>query len=372
MATSIQVTCFLANPKTTSSKNDYLKKLSRIVGGSDANDGEWPWQVSLQYDGNHTCGGTLISNQWVMTAAHCVEWTSNYYSFSVVLGMYQLNTPSFHEIRRYLDEVIIHPDYIGVLTRGDIALLKLSAPVSYTPYIQAVRLPDETSNSPCGLDCWTTGWGVRDSSWVTENLTLQEVEVPLIDHVTCDLFYHVWSSVNASTVIVHDYQICAGYLDGKKDSCQGDSGGPLVCKVQGCWYQVGIVSWDVGCGYSYRPGVYSLVPNYQQWIQQYVPNLKFTNLTNIQPDMKCLDLPPGAATSKSRLSSNIQKFNENCNSGFWRAELEETSGKRGWSATRDMESDSYRGHLKGIDIEGPNVRHPSERHKTEEKSALSG
>ncbi|XP_044160578.1 serine protease 33-like [Bufo gargarizans] len=291
------VTCVLANPTSTSSKNDYLKKLSRIVGGSNANDGEWPWQVSLQYEGNHICGGTLISNQWVMTAAHCVEWTSDYDSFSVVLGMYQLNTPSFHEIQLYLDEVIIHPDYIGVLTRGDIALLKLSAPVSYTPYIQAVRLPDETSNFPCGLDCWTTGWGATDSGWGNENLTLQEVEVPLIDHVTCDQLYHVWSSVNASTIIIHDYQICAGYLDGKKDSCQGDSGGPLVCKVQGSWYQVGIVSWGEGCGSPYRPGVYSLVPNYQQWIQQYVPDLKFMKLTNIQPDMKCFDLPPDADAS---------------------------------------------------------------------------
>ncbi|XP_075175966.1 transmembrane protease serine 9-like [Anomaloglossus baeobatrachus] len=285
-------------PTTTSSKNIDPTASSRIVGGADADDGEWPWQVSVQYEGFHICGGTLISDQWVMSAAHCFEWGTNPSNVTIVLGMYQLYKPSSHEIFSTVNQIIIYPEYNGFMSKGDIALVKLSAPVIYTPYIQAIRLPDETSNFPCGLDCWTTGWGQTNTGLLPDNGTLQEVVVPLIDHVTCDELYHVWSPQYAGTILIHDYEICAGYIDGQKDSCQGDSGGPLMCKVQGAWYQAGIVSWGDGCGGPYRPGIYSLVSIYRWWIQQYVPNLKFTKLTNIKPDRECLSFISSPASSQ--------------------------------------------------------------------------
>ncbi|MEE6523139.1 hypothetical protein FKM82_021876 [Ascaphus truei] len=120
---------------------------------------------------------------------------------------------------------------------------------------------------------------------------------PLIDSVTCDEMYHVGSSVSTSSIIIQEEKICAGYKEGQKDSCQGDSGGPLVCKVQGAWFQAGIVSGGEGCAISNRPGVYTLVTVYESWISSYVPEVKFIKLQNIpQPSTKCVR---GISTSSS-------------------------------------------------------------------------
>ncbi|XP_075687741.1 serine protease 27-like, partial [Rhinoderma darwinii] len=270
---------------------------NRIYGGTDSEEGEWPWQVSVQNNDSHICGGSLISNQWVMSAAHCFEGNTDPTFIKVILGMHQLDHPTAHEIAATVDQIIPHPEFIKIGSKGDIALMKLSSPVNYTQYIQTLRLPDESSVFPCGLSCWTTGWGATENGSSPANGILQKVSVPLINHETCDQLYHVSSAENTSSVLVHDYEICAGFIDGKKDSCPGDSGGPLACRVQGAWYQAGVVSWGEGCGAPFRPGVYSLVPMYQRWIQQYVPNLEFTKLTNIPTSKEgCLNFISSSAS----------------------------------------------------------------------------
>ncbi|XP_068103319.1 serine protease 33-like [Hyperolius riggenbachi] len=256
---------------------------SRIVGGTDAVDGAWPWQIVLYYNGRFLCGGSLIAPQWIMSAAHCFQGRSTAY-YRVYLGLYQLDVASPHTVTRTLIHSIVNSQYTSTGEVGDIALAQLSSPVNYTDYIMPICLPSSSVTFPSGLDCWVTGWGTTSSGGsLPVNGTLQEVMTPLIDSTTCDSMYHINSSESASTVIVQSDTICSGYTDGGKDSCQGDSGGPLVCKVGGVWYEAGIVSWGEGCAEAYRPGVYTLVTAYQAWISSYVqvPFYNVTNMTNI-------------------------------------------------------------------------------------------
>ncbi|XP_056392700.1 transmembrane protease serine 9-like [Hyla sarda] len=254
---------------------------NRIYGGTDAQEGEWPWQVSLQADGSHFCGGSLISSQWVLSAAHCFEGNLDPASYKVKLGLYNLNSPTSYEITANVEQIIPHPDFVKIRDKGDMALIKLSSPVSLNQYIQTIRLPDESSIFSCGYYCWVTGWGATENASSPSNGILQKVSVPLINYKTCDQLYHVDSPYNASTVVIHDYEICAGFVDGKKDSCQGDSGGPLVCNIQNVWYQAGVVSWGEDCGVPFRPGVYSRVAIYQNWIKQYVPDVVFSTVPTV-------------------------------------------------------------------------------------------
>ncbi|XP_078508703.1 serine protease 27-like isoform X1 [Lissotriton helveticus] len=251
---------------------------NRIVGGQDAVKGEWPWQASVQVDGRHICGGTLITDSWVVSAAHCYYGHSYAQSsYKVCMGMYQLSSSNPNSVCSEVKSIIYNTLYTATGTPGDILLLELNTKVNYTNFIMPICLPNSTVEFPSGLNCWVTGWGnIASSTPLLYPMTMQEVMVPLIDQPTCDYLYHKGSSVSSMKPIILSDMICAGYVNGGKDSCQGDSGGPLVCAEDGgTWFLAGIVSWGFGCALANRPGVYTRVTAYTEWIQRYVTNVTF-------------------------------------------------------------------------------------------------
>uniref|UniRef100_A0A8D0GS25 Peptidase S1 domain-containing protein n=1 Tax=Sphenodon punctatus TaxID=8508 RepID=A0A8D0GS25_SPHPU len=226
---------------------------NRIVGGEDAAQGAWPWQISLQYDNQHICGGTLINSQWVLTAAHCFPGPDPHPSPQAICSL---------SLSGSLGNVA-----------GDVALVKLEQPIRFTPHLLPACLPDARVPFPPGTSCWVTGWGApKDGALLPAPQTLQQLRVPLIGTMDCDTLYHIGSGTRPEIREVYNDMICAGYAKGQQDACQGDSGGPLVCEQDGAWFVAGIVSWGTGCALSNRPGVYTRVGAYQDWIQQQLPN----------------------------------------------------------------------------------------------------
>uniref|UniRef100_A0A8D2JAP7 Peptidase S1 domain-containing protein n=1 Tax=Varanus komodoensis TaxID=61221 RepID=A0A8D2JAP7_VARKO len=241
----------------------------RIVGGQPASEGSWPWQVSILHNYEPVCGGSLISEQWVVSAAHCFfhNLDAAYVTFPLFIHFqtYKLADPSPNMIISDVEEIISHPDYAGYDgSMGDIALMKLKSPVNFTDYILPICLPDASVNFFPGERCWITGWGqILQGESLQAPQTLQELEVPIISRDECNNLYNTTDEMNP----IKADMICAGYPEGGKDACQGDSGGPLACKRDAVWTLAGVVSWGDGCAKPNHPGVYTLVPFYADWIQ---------------------------------------------------------------------------------------------------------
>ncbi|XP_062339611.1 tryptase-like [Osmerus eperlanus] len=234
---------------------------SSIMGGEDAPVGHWPWMAQLTiYNGldrKNYCGGTLISDEWVLTAAHCLDDEDlNLGGSSVRLGLLSLEGPSEYDLG--ISYTVSHPDYEEEysLLLHDIALVKLSVKVTFTSSVAPVHLLGLQETFAQHSECWITGWGhVANNEPLDGKRTLQQAKVPIVKQSACkDAFPGVTSDM-----------LCAGDL--KHLACLGDSGGPLVCgTAQGRFVQVGIVSFGPSeCGF---PGVYTRVDKYTQFIKE--------------------------------------------------------------------------------------------------------
>lgn len=244
----------------------YLNRPDRIVGGEPVPEGDALWQVSIQsLSGHHFCGGTLVAEQWVVTAAHCT-FVYSPEEMRVVLGTNQL---SFDNKRVHVEKVIRNANYNQYTMENDIALFKLKIdereecggiPLSMET---SEELRDDTDN------CRVTGFGRLSSGGATSD-TMMGAAVPLRTSDDCQ------AAFPAPDYVINAGHVCAG--GGDTDACQGDSGGPLVCCNEGAKLRalecrlVGVTSWGVGCATPGLPGVYTKVAHYQQWLEEQMSN----------------------------------------------------------------------------------------------------
>jgi len=234
--------------------------LTRIVGGREAVPNSWPWLVSLQYHGSHFCGGTLIDEYHVLTAAHCLQdGTMLNAGFTIVAGLHsqsQLNSQRVQ--RKQIATIVNHEGYNEYTDENDIAIIRLASPVTVNSYVNFACLPgpDPALNN----NVMIAGWGTTSFEGRLSD-SLRQADILIMD--VCKQVYR----------FDEKKQMCAGNYQYSKDSCQGDSGGPLMYEVNGQWTVSGVVSYGDECAKLYRPGVYTRVSYYVPWIQRITSRL---------------------------------------------------------------------------------------------------
>ncbi|XP_006079900.3 transmembrane protease serine 11D isoform X2 [Bubalus bubalis] len=229
----------------------------RIMGGTKAEEGDWPWQVSLQWSSSHHCGGALISNRYILSAAHCFRSYSDPRQWIATFG-----TSTISPLQRVgVSSILIHDNYKPETHENDIALVQLDREVTFNRYIHTVCLPEANQAISPGSTAYVTGWGSQSYSGSTVP-DLKQGRVNIISNTVCN----APAGYNGAVL---SGMLCAGLPEGGVDACQGDSGGPLVQEdSRQHWFIVGIVSWGYQCGLPDKPGVYTRVTAYRDWITQ--------------------------------------------------------------------------------------------------------
>ncbi|XP_054711220.1 uncharacterized protein LOC129220814 [Uloborus diversus] len=241
----------------------------KIIGGSNAKKGAYPWQVMLWEPSLKSfCGGTLLNERWIITAAHCfVNYNNLRWDRIVIkLGKHDRELKEDHELVTGIADpssIVVHPNYKKRTFDNDLALIRLKDYVTFTNYILPVCLGDRDTeeslmkirNVVMGT---VTGWGKLKESGPSPRY-LQEIKLPVVDRSIC---------VASTNYTVSRNMFCAGYAQEIiGDACHGDSGGPYVMSHQDRWYLVGIVSWGEGCGHIGKYGFYTKVAEYLPWIK---------------------------------------------------------------------------------------------------------
>ncbi|XP_018403822.1 PREDICTED: transmembrane protease serine 3-like [Cyphomyrmex costatus] len=221
-----------------------------IIGGKDAPVGKFPYQISLKYFGSHRCGGSIIDNRNILTAAHCVDGLEDSVdNLKVHVGTNLLNVPG--DVYN-VESVSVNSNYDGYLLINDVALVHLKNPITYNKLVQPINL----TTSDAGLEgkpCTLSGWGTTWLGGSTPN-KLQEIELIVYPHKDC----------KRSDSKVTDSHICTLTKTGQ-GACHGDSGGPLVANGA----QIGIVSYGVPCAVGF-PDVYTRVSSFISWINAHL------------------------------------------------------------------------------------------------------
>lgn len=276
----------------------------RVVGGQAADIGEWPWQVALispskvttgpNYSKAQFCGGALIAERWVLTAAHCLVVNGQIIpaqSVNIVAGLNNLQTPEATHQQVAVQAVYVYPNYQDSQALiNDIALLYLAESIQAGNNKAFIALPEQGNQTLVnpGSFVTVTGWGSTVGYEPDETKppiyppNLQEVSVPVISNASCNQAYD--GTITGS-------MLCASPQQGGRDACQGDSGGPLAAANGNQWQQVGVVSFGYGCASTKYPGVYARVSEFVDWIERYTGPLSPFKLSLSAPSFVNFEQP---------------------------------------------------------------------------------
>ncbi|XP_076441683.1 neurotrypsin-like [Babylonia areolata] len=242
----------------------------KIVGGDLAQHGMYPWQVGIQKiynvdkDGDmlvgHWCGGTILNEFWILSAAHCFRNLAKS-RILIRVGDHGLKVADRGEQKFLVEELILHRNYHRETHDYDIALLKVKSldgqGIKFNDYVQPACLPTSGTVYTPGTKCLISGWGETGSTSGYTN-TLRMATVPLLGFNVCQYLYKGSLTIR---------MLCAGFTEGGVDTCQGDSGGPLVCNIDGVYTVLGVTSWGFGCARPNAPGIYARTSEFLQWIE---------------------------------------------------------------------------------------------------------
>ncbi|OCT67735.1 coagulation factor IX [Xenopus laevis] len=231
----------------------------RVVGGTNSLKGEFPWQVHLvNKDNIGFCGGSIINEKWIVTAAHCFLEIGE---FKVVAGEHKTDVSEGTEQYRKA-KIILHPTYNATKSKynNDIALLELETPLELNDYVRPVCIGNMDFTDKLlkrNAFSMVSGWGdLRYNG--RSAIILQKLAVPFVNRAACK---------RSSRFSVYANMFCAGYADEAKDTCEGDSGGPHVTQHKDLWFLTGITSWGEKCAQKDKYGFYTKVSGFTDWIQ---------------------------------------------------------------------------------------------------------
>ncbi|GFG31760.1 hypothetical protein Cfor_11160, partial [Coptotermes formosanus] len=236
-------------------KTDVQNPSFRITNGYVAARGQFPWQVALSIDNSLFCGGSLISNKWILTAAHCTGS-----SYEVRLGANRLDIQERGSLIVASRHSVVHPCYVKSELKDDIAVIRLPHKVRFSTYIRPVKLPRRSQlvNTFVGQRLRVSGWGRYSDSAPNGSTYLLYADLVAINNTKCAKVFGKY---------IKSTNLCVA-TSGGTSTCGGDSGGPLVYYAHGVFTQVGIVSFGAadGCQLGY-PAVFTRVTSYLNWIQ---------------------------------------------------------------------------------------------------------
>ncbi|GBP55649.1 Transmembrane protease serine 3 [Eumeta japonica] len=252
----------------------------RIVGGEVSYSGELPWTASVWRQKAHQCGATVLTKQWLMSAGHCVCSAFNEIykaqQLSVVAGAVNILNPESQEL---VSKILPHPDYRCNKRTNDVALLRTVGELTWSSSLKPACLPMATSDDFSGNVATVAGWGFTDEDRGTGTRPniLHKTEVMVVANDECNR----WYQSQGSKIKIISTQMCAGYEDGGRDSCWADSGGPLMVKnTKGHSMVIGVVSTGSGCAKARKPGIYTRVSRYVEWISESINSDETRNAKN--------------------------------------------------------------------------------------------